>query len=103
LGGPVAFFKAFKGHVYGKSGEAAKAWDIVQELKELSKTLYVSRWYSAIVFDGLGERELAIEALKQAYENRETMLVFLKTCPQLDCIRDDPRFQEIEHRVGLRA
>lgn len=102
-GGPIHFYKTFIGHVYGKSGEAAKAWDIVRDLKELSKTSYVPHWYSAVVYDGLGERELAIEALQQAYENRETMLVFLKTCPQNDRFRDDPRFKEIECRVGLRA
>jgi tetratricopeptide (TPR) repeat protein len=101
-GGPIPFYKTFIGHVYGNSGEAAKAWGIVQDLKEFSKTCYVPHWYSAVVYDGLGERELAIEALQQSYENRETMLVFLKTCPQNDRFRDDPRFQEIERRVGLR-
>ncbi len=103
LGGPVAFYKAFIGHVRGKSGERAKACDIFQELQELAKTTYVPLWYSAIIYDGLGERELAIEALERAYENRETLLVFLRTCPQLDSLRDDPRFQDIERRVGLRA
>jgi TolB-like protein/Tfp pilus assembly protein PilF len=103
LGGPVAFYRAFTGHVYGKSGEDLKARDILQELKELSKTTYVPQWYSAIIYDGLGERDLAIEALEGAWQSRETMLVFLKVCPQFDHIRDDPRFQEIERRVGLRA
>ena len=55
-----------------------------------------------IVYDGLGERELAIECLKKARENRDTLIIFMKVWPHFDNLRDDPRFQEIERRVGLR-
>ena len=57
----------------------------------------------AIVYDGLEEKDLALEALRKAYENRETNLVFLRSWPHFDFIRDDPRFQEIERLVGLRT
>ena len=103
LGGPIAFYKTFIGHVYGKCGETAKARAVLHDLENFARSAYIPRVYSAMVYDGLGERDLAIEALESAYENRESMLVFLETCPQLDSFRDDPRFQEIERRVGLRA
>jgi serine/threonine-protein kinase len=103
LGGPPAFFKAFIGHVQGMSGERTAAVTTLQLLKELSKKSYVPLWYLAIVFEGMGEEEAAIEALENAYPNRETMLVFLKVCPQFDRIRNNPRFQQIERRIGLRA
>jgi tetratricopeptide (TPR) repeat protein len=103
LGGPVALQKAFIGHVHGSAGEHKKAWDILQELKTLSGTAYVPQVTFVIVYDGLGERELAFEALERACENRDTLLVFLNTWPQFDRIRDDPRFQEVARRVGLRT
>jgi TolB-like protein/Flp pilus assembly protein TadD len=102
LGGAVAFSKAFIGHVHGKSGEREKAWDELRELQELSKTRYIPSIALVIVYDGLGERELAIESLRKAYENRETNLIMIKVWPHFDNLRDDPRFQEIERRVGLR-
>ena len=102
LGGAVAFSKVFIGRAYAKSGEREKAWDVLRELQELSKTRYVPRIASAIFYDSLMEKDLAIEALQRACENRETNLVFLKVWPHFDNLRDDPRFQEIERRVGLR-
>ncbi len=103
LGGPVAFFKAFLGHVQGQSAKRTDALNTMSELRVLSNGSYVPFVHLAIIYEGLGERELAIEALERAYQNRETMLVFLKVCPQFDRIRDDPRFQAIERGLGLRA
>ena len=103
LGGPAAFFKAFIGHVQGKFHERAKAMNTLEELRELSKTSYVPLWHLAVVYEGIGEQGAAIEALENACQTRETLLVFLRVCPQFDRIRDDPRFQGIERLVGLRA
>jgi len=89
--------------VHAKSGDGAKAWNVLHELEELSRTAYVPSMASVFVYDGLGEYDPAIEALERACENRETTLVFLKTWPYLDRLRDDPRFQKVERRVGLRA
>jgi len=102
LGGAVALSKAFIGHVYAKTGEREKAWDTLRQLQELSKTSYVPSFNSYIVYDGLGEKKLAIESLQKACETRDTHLIFIKVWPQFDRFRDDPRFQEIERRVGLR-
>ncbi len=103
LGGMLALQKAFIGHLQGKCGDRAKAWEVLHELQELSRTAYVPAFTSSVVYDGLGENDLAIEAIERGCENRETNLVFLKTWPHFDRIRDDPRFQNVERRVGLRA
>jgi len=102
LGGAVALQKSFIGHAYGASGDPAKAWEVIRELTELSKTTYVPWFTSAIVYDGLEERELAIEALQKACENRDTDLVMIRAWPHFDNTRGDPRFQDIARRVGLR-
>ena len=103
LGGMLSLQKAFIGHVYGKCGDRAKVREVLDDLEELSKTAYVPSMASVFVYDGLREYDLAIEALEKACEGRETTLVFLKTWPYFDRIRDDPRFQTIERRVGFRA
>jgi TolB-like protein/tetratricopeptide (TPR) repeat protein len=103
LGGMLALQKAFIGHVHGKCGDRAKARKVLDDLEELSKTAYVPSMASVFVYDGLREYDLAIRALDRACDNRETTLVFLRTWPYFDRIRDDPRFQNVERRVGLRA
>ena len=102
VGGAIALSKAFIAHVRARMGEKEKAWDAIRELDHLSKIQFVPAMAFAIVFDGLAERNLAIQALNRAYENRETNLVQIKAMPHVDTIRDDPRFEEIERRVGLR-
>ena len=102
LGGALVLQKSFVGHAYATSGEHGKAWEIVRELTELSKTTYVPSFVLAIVYDGLKERELAIEALRKSCADRETNIILLKVWPHFDNFRDDPRFQEIERHVGLR-
>jgi tetratricopeptide (TPR) repeat protein len=103
LGGALALTKAFMGHMYAVSGEKAKAWEIVREFQDRSKTAYIPSINFNIVYDGLDENELAIESLQKAYENRDTLLIFIKVFPLWDRFRHDPRFQEVERRVGLRC
>ncbi len=101
LGGALAFSTAFISHAYGSSGQPEKAWDKLRELQEIAKTRYVPSLAFVIVYEGLREKELAIESLNRACENRETNLVLIKVWPHFDYLRDDPRFQEVERRVGL--
>jgi TolB-like protein/Tfp pilus assembly protein PilF len=103
LGGTIPYQKALVGCVYCMTGEEAKASQILREFEERSTTAYVPNMASAFVYEGLGKHNLAIEALERACKNRETNLVFLKTWPFLDGLRDNRRFQEIERRVGLRT
>jgi TolB-like protein/Tfp pilus assembly protein PilF len=102
LGGAVAFSTAFISHAYARSCERETAWEKVRELEEISKTRYVPSVAFVIVYEGLMEKEFAIASLNRACENRETNLILIKVWPHFDNLRDDPRFQEVERRVGLR-
>jgi len=102
LGGMVSYQKAFIGWVEANSGEPAKAWKMLNALEQDALTSYVPSMASAFVYAALGKYDQAIEKLEKACEGRETNLVFLRTWPFLDTIRDDPRFQKIERQVGLR-
>lgn len=101
LGGSTAFHQSAIGHAYGSSGDHVRAREILLELQQKSEHGYIPFWSQAIVYDGLGENELAIGLLQQALKRREAMLVSLKVWPLLENSRVDPRFQEIERRVGL--
>ena len=91
----VAFAKAFISHAYARAGQPEKAWDKLGELEEISKTRYIPSVAFVIAYEGLREKELAIQFLNKACENRETNLVLMKVWPHFDYLRDDPRFQEL--------
>lgn len=103
LGGAIGYSKAFICHARSKSGDRSSALAALRDLQEASQNSYVPTLAHVIAYDGLMEKEAALESLQRSCENRETNLVFLKTWPHFDFIRDDSRFQEIERRVGLRV
>ncbi len=103
VGGMFAVQRSSIGHVHGRYGDAAKAREILRELEQLSRTTYVPLMALSFVHIGLKEYDSAIEALEKACENRETTCVFFKVWPTFDPLRDNPRFQNLERRMGLRA
>jgi serine/threonine protein kinase/Flp pilus assembly protein TadD len=88
-------------HAYGLAGQGAEARKILAELKDRSKTKYVSSYQFAVIYLGLGQNERGIAALEEAYRERSTLLGYLKMDPRFDVIRSDPRFQELLGRIHL--
>jgi len=50
----------------------------------------------------LGQRQQAMAALEKSYEAREPGLIYLKVDPVWDSLRQDPAFQSLEHRMGMK-
>lgn len=48
-----------------------------------------------------GDKERALLWLGKAYDEHSGMLIWLKTQPQLDSLRSDPRFQDLLRQVGF--
>ena len=48
-----------------------------------------------------GDKQLAFTWLEKSYLARSTILTTLKVNPFYDALRNDPRFLDLEHRVGL--
>ena len=71
------------------------------ELQLRSRTDYVSPYDFALVFIGLGDRNLSFQWLDRACEARTNWLTHLKVDPRFDPLRSDPRFAALVKRVGL--
>ena len=54
-----------------------------------------------MIYFGLGEQDKAFECLDKAFEERSTQLFWIKVLPELDAVRDDPRFQDLLRRMNL--
>jgi len=70
-------------------------------LKVLSKRRYVSPYFVALIYTGLGEEDQAFAWLQKAHEDRWGWLAYLKMDPRLDSLRADPRFADLARRIGL--
>jgi TolB-like protein/tetratricopeptide (TPR) repeat protein/predicted Ser/Thr protein kinase len=89
------------GYVLGVSGKKEEARQILVELENSSQHQSVSSYHLAIVHIGLGERELALQSLQKAVDDRSPGVVHLKVSPLLEGLRSDPRFEDLLVYTGL--
>ncbi len=94
-------FLAHLGNAFGVSGQRQQAIKVLDELREQAKRRYVSPYEFALVYTGLGEKEQAFAWLQKAHEDRSPRLILLKVDQKLDSLRSDPRYTELERRIGL--
>jgi TolB-like protein/DNA-binding winged helix-turn-helix (wHTH) protein/Tfp pilus assembly protein PilF len=88
-------------HAEALSGNHPAANKLLTQLEALSKKQYVSPFYVAIVYVGLGKNDVAMNWLEKAYDDRSNGLVFLKVEPELDPLRTNPRFVALQNRLNF--
>ena len=93
-------FKAHLGYVCGLAGDEAKARALLAELEEHARARFVSSYYFALIHLGLGDYDRALSQLARAFEQRAGFLAYLHVEPMFDPLRKDPRFRELERRLG---
>jgi serine/threonine protein kinase/Flp pilus assembly protein TadD len=92
------------GHAYASSGLRDEALKIIEQLKVLiAQQRYVSPYSIALIYAGLGEKDLAFEWLDRAYNERDESYIHLKVDPRLDDLRSDPRFTERLQLIKLAS
>jgi hypothetical protein len=97
------FLTAYIGYTHAEMGNRREAQRALDELKELSKRRYVSPDKFAMVYSGLGEKDLAYQSLEKAYEERSNIFVWLEAEPAYRRLLMDPRVRELLHHIGLAA
>jgi TolB-like protein/DNA-binding winged helix-turn-helix (wHTH) protein/Tfp pilus assembly protein PilF len=90
----------YLGHGLGVSGARAEGQKVLEELRGLSQQRYVPPEFIAVVYEGLGERNRALQWFEKAYTER-SMHAWILPDPRLDPIRSDPRFRNLMRRMGL--
>ena len=73
----------------------------LKQLEDLSRTMYVSSFHLATACARLKKKDEAFQWLQQAYQERSTNLLFLKVDPNMDALRDDPRYAALIQKIGL--
>jgi TolB-like protein/Tfp pilus assembly protein PilF len=90
-------------YAYAVAGKRNEALKILNELKELSKQHYVSPFDFALLYMGLGEKDLAFEWFNKTFDENPYRISFINVNPRFDSLRSDPRFTELLRRLKLVA
>jgi len=85
-------------HSGGWKGALAKAIEARQAQR---KAGYSSAYEIGALYAELGDKDQAFRWFETAYQERDSLLLNLKTDYGLDLIRSDPRFAELVRKVGL--
>jgi len=89
------------GFLYAKMGWRDDARRVADNLIRISTQEYVSPYFIAIVYAGLGDKDQAFAWLEKAYQDRSTLMAQLKVEAFFDPLRSDPRFQDLLRRMNF--
>ena len=101
-GAPSDTGLASLGQVYALQGKKQEAEKVLDELVQRSKKTYVSPVHLATIYIGLGERERALSALEQAYQEHDPYMIYVKVAPNFDPLRSEPRLQAVLRGMNLK-
>jgi TolB-like protein/Flp pilus assembly protein TadD len=100
-GAPSDLDLASLGQVYARQGKKQEAEKVLDELVQRSKKTYVSPVHLATIYTGLGERERALSALEQAYEEHDPYMIYVKVDSNFDPLRSEPRLQAVLRGINM--
>jgi Flp pilus assembly protein TadD len=89
------------GQVYALAGEKAEAQKVIDRVQAESKGRYFSPLNIAMIYSISGEKDKAFLWLEKAYDDHTPWLMELGVEPAWDRIRSDPRFRDLQRRIGL--
>jgi len=90
---PAALFRL--GNELTRAGDHKEALEVDQKLVELRPEDPISHYNLACSYSNLRETDQALEALEQAFELGYWDLEHMEQDPDLDHIKEDPRFLEL--------
>lgn len=91
---------ALLGMVYARTGHLAEAQELLRDIRALPADQYESVAEVAWLLAALDQTDEAYEWLDKALPYRPA-LRNLHLLPYLDPLRSDPRFQDLQRRIGL--
>jgi len=89
------------GIAYARMGHKPEALKIAEQYAAASQGDPNEAYTAAILLFAIGENDRGFELLDKAYDFRSRRLVFLKTSPYFETVRQDPRFLALLEEVGL--
>jgi TolB-like protein/DNA-binding winged helix-turn-helix (wHTH) protein/Flp pilus assembly protein TadD len=101
IAGHRAVFDSNLAYAYAISGRKAEAVQIAKDLQLRPDSNLSANENIALIYAGLGDPDQAMIWLNKAYDARFNPSILLR--PGFDSLRQDPRFKDLRHRIGLSA
>ena len=92
---------ALLGHVYAKLGQRSETEAVIKELERRYTNKGADGRDLVVVYAGLDDKDKAFAWLEKAFADRSVFLVFLKLEPLMETLHSDPRWKDLERRVGI--
>jgi eukaryotic-like serine/threonine-protein kinase len=92
---------AFLAYGLAVAGRQEESRALLEQLLQLSETMYISPGYIGVIYIGLHDPDKACEWLDRAYEARDSLLTFLHILHSFDPLRQDERFAALLMKTGL--
>jgi len=93
---------ALLGHVYAKLGRRSEAEAVIKELEKRHADRLADGRDLVVVYAGLEDKDKAFAWLEKAFADHSVFLVFLRLEPLMETLHSDPRWNDLERRVGIR-
>jgi DNA-binding winged helix-turn-helix (wHTH) protein/TolB-like protein/tetratricopeptide (TPR) repeat protein len=89
------------GKVYAAWGKTAEALAILNEVRQGTWKQPEPHYEVAVFLAALGEKDAALGSLKTAVDLKLARVVWIKSDPELDSLRQDPRFEGLLRQMRL--
>lgn len=93
--------KLMLGYVYALVGEREEALNTLSEVKDRAVREYVSPFYLAVLYLGLGDMELCMEKIEKSIEDKSAEIETIMNDPVFERVRADPRLEGMLNKVGI--
>jgi TolB-like protein len=101
LSGGLPQMLGWLGLTLARSGDIAGARAVLEKLEKISARAYVSPTSFVWAHIGLGEYDEALAWIERSIDERDSMIIPIKTYPFFDPLRPDPRFQALVRKMNL--
>ena len=89
------------GYALAKSGNPKQAQVTLEELKSIAAEKFVPAYNFAMIYNGLGEKDEALNYLEKSFGEREVQMTFIKIDTRWDEFRAEPRFIDLMRRMNF--
>lgn len=93
--------QASLGYAYAISGYSDEALAVIEELQEMSQSVYVSPVHMAMIYAGLDETDAAFEWLDKALAVRARSMAWLTVRREFNILHGDPRYDALVTAIGI--
>jgi len=101
LSGGAPLLLGFAGQFQARAGHRDAALATVTRLEQHAAGRYLPPFSVALVYVGLGRWDEAFSWMNRAIDERDPIIMPIKTFPFLDGVRSDPRYADLVRRMNL--